>query len=383
MRTLTLSLALAAPVFAGDSKMADIAVPAPAPDGWEWSISAGPAVRDVGTLRTSVGSWPFAPPVFVPPPPDRPDIGSPTAIGDRTYDNGYVRRDGSTPQNGFTTAWGYQSASQVDGGELVYSASEFRYRYGFQQATGSPQAPGRDDLVGFAPHVQVDGLSPWKIGGMRVGFSAGFDFTRVDSEFRSGNVFGSGTVEKYRVNYEDRYDLAETDLPAAPYAGDPDSQGPVLPNLPISRTIDRVLVSSTTTVYSNEILRSMDLNVFSWTLGPSLHGTWGPWDVGLHGGVIANLYDWEGREETAGKETVNGKGGSTVSRSVAKSSRSEFEPGLYAQAEVSYQFSDRFSITGFGRYENGNDIRMRQGVTSYELDTGGLTGGLMLKWLLR
>lgn len=82
------------PAHAGDSQ-SPIVTPPPS-DGWEWSISAGAAHRRVGEITSYAGyrsSSAMIPSFVGGESMTMPPVGDPDAPADRTYDDGYVRRD--------------------------------------------------------------------------------------------------------------------------------------------------------------------------------------------------------------------------------------------------------------------------------------------------
>ncbi len=123
-RTILMLFAACACAWAGDAKS-----PVATAGDWEYSLSAGPAWRRSGTLNFTGGSLSgsaFIPSfvgsnVLIVPP-----IGPATEIGDRFYDDGYVRTDPSTAIDGYTGYWGYQNATQVAGDNLAMHATGFQ-----------------------------------------------------------------------------------------------------------------------------------------------------------------------------------------------------------------------------------------------------------------
>lgn len=95
---------LTLPAVAGGPKS-----PAPSSGDWEWSISAGPSIRNVGMLQVNAGyrSTAAMVPSFVGGDSlTEPPIGEEDAFADRFYDDGFVRRDAATAADGTTWFWG-------------------------------------------------------------------------------------------------------------------------------------------------------------------------------------------------------------------------------------------------------------------------------------
>src|SRR5688572_29764695 len=92
---------------------------------WEWTLSAGPSARNIGTLKINAASRSAAfglPSLVGSEAMVTPPVGDPDSPADRFYEDGYVRQDAGTALDGSTWYWGYESASQVQGDNLVYTA---------------------------------------------------------------------------------------------------------------------------------------------------------------------------------------------------------------------------------------------------------------------
>ena len=137
-----------------------------APQGWQWNVKAGTAYRHFRGVdfRTPVYwitpgggmSWPF---------PHLADIGIDTVFADRQYQNGFVFMDDATanPESflpGTTAYWSYDSAAQVQGGELVFDTGEY-VRSSAEVIPGpgdSPDNDGHQTLEAFAPVLEIEAL---------------------------------------------------------------------------------------------------------------------------------------------------------------------------------------------------------------------------------
>jgi hypothetical protein len=296
------------PLLAGEPKS-----PLQTSGDWQWSISAGPSVRNVGMLqvnagyRSSVGIIPSfvgSDSLTVPP------IGDENAYADRFYNDGYVREDAGTSTDGSTWFWGYDNAGQVQGSQLAYSATGAQsiLRDAYRVPPSGPNS--RDSLRGFAPHIQVDARSPYQIAGFRFGLSAGFDFTRVEHASIFSSFTGTQFRDDFRLDYEDRFELGGVIPPQGPYMGNFGGPGPVIPNQPFSRSVTPVLLFTDTAAISNEVWNSIDIDVFSLTFGPTFQRSWGPVDFSVQAGVILNVYNWQARQ--AERLNATNSSGTTV-----------------------------------------------------------------------
>jgi hypothetical protein len=376
IRPISATFLLVSQVYGGDAKS-----PASSGGDWEFSLSAGPAVRTLGQVKINSGyrSGGFLLPSLVGPDSlTVPPVGDTGTYADREYNDGYVRQDAGTSFDGTTWHWGYDNASQVQGDELVYQATGFQSIR--SDATGAPNAgpASKDTLDGIAPHLQFDARSPYHLGPFRIGFSAGFDFMKADQSLAFSNFSASQTLENYRLDYEDRYDLDGVIPPLAPYAGSLGGPGPLIGNLPVIRNITPVLISTDTGTFSNQVNSSIEIEAFSFTLGPTFSLRQGPLEFAVSGGVIVNLYDWSARQgETLDATTALG------TRRVAtwgeSDSGTKIRPGLFAQTELSYAVNEQVGIGGFVRLDAAGEFRAQAGPTVYKIDPYGVTAGFQIR----
>ena len=379
MKHLSPLLLFILPVSAGD-----IVPPPSTSGGWEWNISVGPSVRNIGSLKINAGSrsGDFILPSLVgesslvPPP-----IGEEDEYGDRFYDNGYVRQDEGTSADGSTWYWGHDSAAQVQGDNLMFSASGTQSVV--RDTTSDPRTGSfsKDSLSGFSPHVQVDLKSPHTLGGFRVGFSGSFDFTKVDQSLAFSDFSASQLRDNYRLDYTDMYSLGGVVPPSAPYAGSFGGPGPLIGNLPSTRIITPVLLSSDSAAFTNTVFASFDMDVSSLALGPTFSRSWGPLELALQSGLILNLYRWEGHQSEQLKGT-NTAGTTTVARWSEKDSGTKFRTGVYAQADLGYDLTDLIGITAFTRFDTAGEFRAQVGPSIMKVDPGGLSAGFQIRYSL-
>lgn len=380
MKVIPISLLIAAPCLAGDPKS-----PLESPrDGWEWTLSAGPAVRNVGTVKISSGYRSggfFLPSLVGGDSLVLPAVGDEGQYDERFYDDGYVRQDAGTSVDGSTWFWGYDDAVQVRGDNLLYSAtgSQSVLRDDFRAPAAG--AYSKDSLRGFSPHVQFDARSPHRIAGFRVGFSAGFDFTQVDQSLAYSNFAASQFRDDYRLDLVDTYALGGVIPPLAPYQGSQAGPGPLIGNLPSSRVITPVLVFTDSAAFSNQVFSSIDMNVSSLALGPTFGRSMGPVELAFQAGVILNVYQWEARQSES--LTGTGAGGSTtLARWAEEDTGTKFRPGVYLQADISYDVGNRFEIGGFARLDTASEFRAQAGPTIFKVDPSGFSAGFQVRYQL-
>ncbi|WP_035607376.1 hypothetical protein [Haloferula sp. BvORR071] len=384
LRTLLPGLLVVAaqPATAGDAKSAGVTTSAAG--DWEFSISAGPAWRQLGDVRVLGGyrSGGLAIPSLVGGDSlVTPPIGDPGTYGDRTYNDGYVRQDAGTPADGYTWNWGYDRADQLQGNQLAFAATGAQSIYSENRsALGAGPIPS-SELEGLAPHLQFDAVSPHRLGPFRVGFSAGLDYMSADRNLAFSGFSMTQLRQDYRLDYVDRYDVSGVLVPQAPYQGTSGGPGPTIGNLPSSREMTPVLIGSESAVFSNTVFSSLELNALNITLGPSLTLSQGDFDFAVSAGFSLNVYDWEARQDE--RLDVTTAGGTTAyARWLDQDDGVKFRPGVYLQGDASYRLTDLIGVTGFARLDAAKDFTVGAGPTHYEVDPSGVTIGMMLRYRL-
>lgn len=379
LRPIIATLFSVAPAFAGDAKS-----PAASGGDWEFSLSVGPAVRTLGQVKINSGyrSGGFLLPSLVGPNSlTVPPVGDTGGYADREYNHGYVRQDAGTSFDGATWNWGYDSALQVQGGQLVYQATGFQSIR--SDTSGAPNAgpASKDTLDGVAPHLQFDARSPYRIGPFRIGLTAGFDFIKTDQSLAFSNFSAAQTLDNYRLDYEDRYDLDGVIPPLAPYAGSLIGPGPLIGNTPVIRTITPVLISTDTGTFRNQVSSSIEIDAFSFTLGPTFSFREGPFEFAVSGGVIVNLYDWSARQSES-LDSTTAAGDSRVATWNESQSGTKVRPGLFAQAELDYAVNEEVGLGGFIRLDAAGEFRAQAGPTVYEIAPYGVTAGFLVRLMI-
>ncbi|HZQ47307.1 MAG TPA: hypothetical protein VFC07_09875 [Verrucomicrobiae bacterium] len=175
--------------------------------------------------------------------------GSTNGLGSHVYDNGYSQADASSNALGFTSYWGYQTASQVQNGTIVMNATTPTLGAGPQDLNGDPQH-GLQFTYGrqLGRHNQF-----------RWGLEAGFGFTDVtirDNQIVSGDY--TTTTDAYTLPPIPGGGVVSPPPPPykGPFSAPPGS--PLIGDAP-SRTVTPVAGTDQFT---------LDAHVFSWRLGP-------------------------------------------------------------------------------------------------------------------
>jgi hypothetical protein len=212
------------------------------------------------------------------------------------YDDGYMLRDDTGDAGGYTSYWGYDSASQYDPTThtlTMHSAKSFTTSGG-----GSS-----DD----SPYLGFDlayGDSDWNWGNAKIGWELGFDLLPVHIGYNQP-LSASVTRSAYG------FDTGGIVLPTAPYNGGSSGTGPTIHDTP-TPLADEVFPSGTVTG-----THSLDVTLYSVRLGPAIY-----WDLtqslGLYAsagpvvGIVSGDLEWDENIAAGGTVAHNrGQIGST------------------------------------------------------------------------
>ncbi len=374
---IAFALLLPCAAIAGDAKAP---IPAAPKDGWQWSVSGGPAWHYMGKLtytgRTrsqSLGLPSYVGDNSLTVPP----VGDESAIDERYYNDGYVRQDRSTSFDDLTQFWGYENASQVRrGNSLVYQATGFQSIRN-DSSTTKPGMRTDKNLQEFGFEVRADVLTPWRLGPFRVGGMIGLGVVSENQSLAFSNHSSTQTRDDYRLDYADRYSLGEVVPPAAPYRGTYAGPGPLMPNIPASRGITPVLLYTDTAVFTNKVRADFRDDAVALTLGPSLIYSRGLWDFVVSGGLILEVHHYSTRQyEQLNVSSAQYSG--PQARWVEGDSGTKFRPGLFLQAGVRYDVGNNWHIGGWARGELADDFSVTAGPSMFEFDPVGFTLGFEL-----
>lgn len=374
---LTLLLASCAAVSAGDAKS-----PAATSGDWEFSLSAGPAWRQSGSLDFIGGSRSAATgiPSFVGSNSlVTPPIGREDAYGNRTYDDGFVRRDGSTGIDGYTTNWGYNNPGQVSGDNMSFHATGFQSIRSNSNILGdAPTSDSREES--FAPMIEFAGHYQHEIYGFRPGFTATFLWSPVKMNNRWSDFSLSQTRDDYRHDWTDVYNLGGvgSDIPPAPYAGTSAGPGFVLENIPDSRDLNAVLIGSENAELTNRVSTRFSADLTTLSFGPTMGKQIAPeWTLEAGMGVSLHWLHWAASQEE--QLTVTKKGNTRVFKEwTDNESGNQVLGGLYLQVATEWSPKDwEWSIRGLLRGDFGHAFSKQVGPSEIRFDPDGLTAAVM------
>ena len=242
------------------------------------------------------------------------------------YDDGYVHTDVSGNFGGQTWNWGYDnSASQISGNTILMSRTTPAGSYSPKSLEDNPY------LGGEITYNRLLGVKDkWHYG-----IEAAANYLNI-------SLHGSQTFSGDATRVTDAYSFTPgttppTATPGNPYQGSFNGPGFVIGDSPVN--------SVTTLVPGIPIAdqQQYDGNLWGFRLGPYLEVPLGErWDLSFSGGLALGLLSSSASwSQTAGATSISGSG-------------SDFAAlwGFYVGANVSYQFSERWSAIGGVQFQS-------------------------------
>jgi hypothetical protein len=234
------------------------------------------------------------------------------------YDNGYVRPDSESANDGLTGFWGYNNASQLSGQTLQMSATS-----SFMTANSTSESgkvfPGFELAYG-------DNYWYWKHA--RVGWELGFGMLPIEI---SENRPMAASVNQSTYSFDVSGLLPF--VPGAGYQGNLNKDGPLIPYSPFHTDTQQISNGTVTGT------RKLDLNLFTLRLGPSFY-----WDVADNVGVSLGAGPAMGiaTGEYSFNENIIANG--VNSHNSGKIDSTEVVYGGYVNATVMYHIHDNGKI---------------------------------------
>lgn len=266
------------------------------------------------------------------------------------YDDGYVRVDDTGNAQGYTSYWGYNNASQLNGSTLtMHSTTSY---------TTSSSSEERSEFPGFE---LAYGGNIWAWGKARIGWEFGFGLLPIsitDSSPMAANV----SQNVYTFN------TGGIVVPTAPYQGGSSGIGPTIIAAPTSVTSTNI--SSGTVSGSHKL----DVMLYTFRLGPSVY-----WDLseklglavggGPALGLVSGSYKYN--------ETVTANG--TSIKNSGQIDSTDVVYGGYVNATLTYHIEDHGDFYVGVQYMPLGNATISSGGREAELKLGGqvyITAGI-------
>ena len=262
---------------------------------------------------------------------------------DRTYDDGFVRVDGSGNRGGLTWNWGYQSAAQIAGNDTV-----------LMHATAAPAnlaSSAQSDPQWGGEFFYKRRLARQSWGAWGVETALGYvDLDTWDSQTLTGNA----------VVTTDSYPLGGLIPPQAPYAGSLTGPGVLIGDSP-TRTVTALAAGQ---VVSGR--RELEGSLYNVRLGPYL--TWPLGDrfsvqlgAGLAVGVVSGEFSFT--EKLAASGTV-------LATRTGSSDRTDALWGGYAGVQFTYRLAKHVEAFAGAQFQYLQDFKVQAGAKEAELGLG-------------
>jgi len=271
--------------------------------------------------------------------PAATDIGGTGSALDHFYDDGYVRVDESGNYGGQTWYWGYDSASQISGNNLLFHSTS--------------ASVGASHEVSDDPQYGVEMVYNRDIGAVgskcRWGLEMAFGWNGIE-------LHDDATLPANVTRVTDAYAFAPgTTPPAAPFRG-PFSG----PSFSISDTPTRSVATLPATISG---VRDLQADLFVGRIGPYLEvPLTSHVQLTLSGGLaVGVLYS-----EFAFRERIN-YGGNSVQHSGSRTDGDAIYGG-FAGASLNYKFDARWNATIGAQFESLGTRSHSVGGHAAELD---------------
>lgn len=360
-----------------------IAPPEPARSTFELRIEVGAAYRTFGDVKFDTGwnSGPSDVPQILPSGSSNTPFGPQTGFADRTYLDGFVRRDANTedPNSflpGTTAFWSYLHNAQVQGGNLVFHGTGDSSSFSQETSSRGPSQWTDADNESASPVLRLV-LSYPLTQNFDLGGSLGFMFASISSEKTSTTFQASQSYEQRSLFVTDRYALNGVIPPLAPYTGvfNPPGPAPLINNVPSQRSVVSSLIDSRSASFANKIHESFDLDLYTLSLGPTLRFHHERFELALSTGMAFNIADWDAKYS----ERLTAKPSSGRQRKIRQwtdhNGGTKFLPGFYLQTEIGYQLCSWCSVSAFGRYDWTKTLRAEVGPSSFSSNLDSFTVG--------
>lgn len=346
---------------------------------WNWSIGVGMGYTHLGQLKTRVTSTvrhtrydsQFGDNLHI-----APDIGGVSGTDERYYDDGFVALDGSTLADGYTSNWGYNSASQLDGQTLRFQARGYDRRLS-ADVSAHQEAEFSKDLDGLVPRIELQMTSKWEYHRMRFGFAAAVDFLHMGQSSHSRQNLLVQTMSSYDTVYRDTFSIQNIIPPLAPFAGNASGLGPLISNIPITREITNNLISSESVDFDESIDSSFSILGSTLSLGPTLQAQWKGFQIQWSTGVSMSMLRWKAtqRERVL---LVSDDETETYRELYHESGGNKIRWGVYSEFGVDYELPLNMRVKFYGRVDSMEALHFTNAETVHRLDGFGYSVGLGL-----
>ncbi len=344
-----------------------------------WNFGAGISWRKIGNINFNKGNTNLtAPSVFGNSSFTQPaGIGAETGAIARIYDNGFVNPGPRTPATGRTTDYSYQTQDQLQGNNLLMTATGGERRVIDQSSASSPTGWRESDHWEISPYLSLSHLIDMG-NGWSAGPSLTFSYTSIGGRQGGLNTLNANERRNiFDVRASDSFDSTGLILPNPPYTGSPGAIAPLLPVEPAGRNFIDELRSTDTALFRDSINESLEVNLFGLSLGASaVYQTDSRFFAGIGTGLVLNIADWDASRSDQLIQITNGGAPLQIGSAGCHNSGADVLFGYYLQGSVGYQINDSWTIEANTRYDWNESLRESVGESDFDLNLTGRTLGV-------
>jgi hypothetical protein len=296
----------------------------------------------------------------------------PQSLSPASYNDGFVSQDATTATTGETWNWGFVNESQNNDVDLTLHGQTSSDR--FTQSYEEISNPGwQESMSGFGPWLAVDWEGIKLCHGLQLGAQFSASFLPFSSVGRSLNTFRyTQAYEVVQSSITDVYDVTGTTVPSAPYVGSFDGPGPIISFAPKSRTLgDETVLFSDSLVLSDEVSESLDLNLTTLSLGPTLSYRHGRLTGSTSLGLALNVAAWSADKVDSLYMSANGAPSRLVRQWHSHNSGTDVLMGGYVQAAALYELNQHWAGVFQARYDLSQRLRGQIGPSEFIVDPSG------------
>lgn len=292
-----------------------------------------------------------------------------------TYTDGYVLSD-ITGSAVSTWNFGYTSASQIVGGNLVLHGSSGGGSSSYESQLYN--SDWSDNMNGWGGFVKLESPELFNWRGISLSGVVGYGYTRADID-RSSVAFRATQTTIFGGaggSFTDTF-TAIGALPPAPYSGTFAGPGPIINLVPVRSGGGAGVGSGSgeeiVTDVESTIRNKLKLDLHTFSFGPqfTFNTTVPKLNLGGSAGLALNIADWNASTD----ETLKVVDGKTLAHWHSENSGTKVLPGLYVEANAAYAINDKWSVNAFGRYDWSETLKGNAGTASFKLPLTGWTVG--------
>ncbi|MFH1477184.1 MAG: hypothetical protein ABIH24_06820, partial [Verrucomicrobiota bacterium] len=349
----------------------------------KWRLAVGMFVRQIGAQRFKTGSYSAS---YVGTKSARDHwvgaAGGLNDVGNRIYDDGYVKADDYTDLDNGTWNWGYDDGKQVKGNSIEFEGVDERWRRYSRHMTAT-EAENREN-ADYRGGIMLE-AARYLAQTRFIDYGLSFGLSRAQTFQASANGLNNfndlqewSTYESYVL---DTYDITGLGITpdSEPYHGNANKEGPVIDASPMTRQhLGSDLVSAQSYQAYNSISESFDMDLSTLSLGMSVKSNYRRVYVVGSTGPTLNMVEKDANYNETLFESYNGRVPQAVKYWNDSASGTECLFGYYVQAEVGVRIYRGLHLGIFGRYDWLENVSGDVGPARYEVNpSGGSMGGTL------